>query len=173
MLKGTAALNYMNTNVVYLFQTKIQFCTINSCLLIKKKSQHIVPNTHETSSYQFKCFLKITKAKIKRVTEMPQPLQFILPEVFTFWTAAFPEDCLNHKWAQVRPTKLVLSKSERLARIYWGSSSEMMIRPVMISPLSATTRKYRQAFNTESITLIKQGTKPRMNMVQCKTTDMI
>lgn len=32
-----------------------------------------------------------------------------------------------------------------------------------------------QAFNiyTQSITLIKQGTKPSMDMVQCKTTDMI
>lgn len=43
----------------------------------------------------------------------------------------------------------------------------------MTSPLSATTQKYRQAFNMESVTLIKQGTKPRVNMGQCKTTDMI
>lgn len=49
----------------------------------------------------------------------------------------------------------------------------------MISPLSATAQKHRQAFDiyththTQSITLIKQGTKPRMDMVQCKTTNMI
>lgn len=44
MLKGTVALNYMNTNVVYFFQTQIQFCTIYS-RSYKKNSQHIVPNT--------------------------------------------------------------------------------------------------------------------------------
>lgn len=38
MLKGTVALNYMNTNVVYVFffQTQIQFCTIYSSSYKKK-----------------------------------------------------------------------------------------------------------------------------------------
>lgn len=64
MLKGTAALNYMNTNVVYFFQTKIKFLHNILSSPIKKKSHQIVPHTHETSSYQFKCFLKATKVKM-------------------------------------------------------------------------------------------------------------
>lgn len=35
----------------------------------------------------------------------------------------------------------------------------------------STTQKHRQAFDI--YTLIKQGTEPRMDMVQCKTTNMI
>lgn len=43
----------------------------------------------------------------------------------------------------------------------------------MISPLSATTQNHRQALRMEPVALIKQGTKPIMDMVQCKTTNMI
>lgn len=55
---------------LYEHQCGIPFSNKNSILHnkllspIKKKSQHIVPNTHETSSYQFKCSLKVTKAKM-------------------------------------------------------------------------------------------------------------
>lgn len=69
-----------------------------------------------------------------------------------------------------------------MSSFIWGScvsgycGEVILICAVMISPLSATTQKHRQAFehlHTESITLIKQGTEPRMDMVQCKTTNMI
>lgn len=62
MLKGKVDLNYMNTNVVYIKKQKKQnktYLILHNILFtpIWKNSQHIVPNTQETSSYQIKSFL--------------------------------------------------------------------------------------------------------------------
>lgn len=65
MLKGKVDLNYMNTNVVYIKKTKTKKAKQNIYLILHnilftpiwKNSQHIVPNTQETSSYQIKSFL--------------------------------------------------------------------------------------------------------------------
>lgn len=83
----------------------------------------------------------------------------------------------NHDWAQVEPAK-PFQQQESSGCVGVGICwvfrfGECVVILVMISPLSATTQNHRQALRMEPVTLIKQGTKPRMDMVQCKTTNMI
>lgn len=69
-LKGTVDLNYMNTNVVYIFFFSFFFPKhklIDAKYILvsyEKNVQHIVPKTQETSSYQLMWFLRVTKAKM-------------------------------------------------------------------------------------------------------------
>lgn len=53
--------------------------------------------------------------------EMLQPLQFCFDRVFTYRSTALPEDWVpNQNWAQVKPTKLLFNKGERLGNVSIG-----------------------------------------------------
>lgn len=111
--------------------------------------------------------------------EMLQPLQFCFDIGFTYRSTALPENWVpNQNWAQVKPTKLLFKKEsdyESCLLGYWGEI--ILICPVMISPLSATTQKYRQAFDIYTWVSHTNQTRhknpQKMNIIQHKTTNMI